>query len=300
MLLRFEAALSPLSNMWQSKLTLLLFLSIVCCVCSQEIVASQAEANYAILSTRVRLYDMEDTEAGSNYELWGNFRVQFDEYIMARTNVGSPSRHMICPKENVGGPRDWFGDLAQAGIAVGAGIATGGSATAVIAAGAAISVVSQLTSNAQQGPSNCESGYIATASYPVSLGANTLWYNYVLDLREDDFGDDDVWQLYTKDKENWSDIDVCWGQMFDPSQTIVRKCVYNTDMCYTPDCLSESESVPQYSTRIGTVSLETAILAWVRGPLVDGEVQDFDGNGNTIVTRESFYGPSYGVHVSEN
>lgn len=241
---------------------------------------------------------MEDGELGSNYEVWGNFRVQFDEYIMARTNVGSPSTHMVCPKANVGGPRDWFGDLVQAALTVGAGVATGGSTTAVIAAGAAVSVVSELTSTAQQEPSNCESGYIATASYPVSLGANTARYNYVLDLREDDgLGKDDVWQLHTKDR-NWSDIDECWGEMFDPRSTTVRKCVYNTDMCYTADCLREG--FPQVSTRIGKVSLETAILAWVRGPLVDGEVQDFDGNGKTIVTRESFYGPSYGVRVSEN
>lgn len=185
---------------------------------SQIIVGSQAEADYAIVSTRVPLYDMEDADPGGNYELWGNFRVLYGDFIMARTNIGTSKRHIICNKGSVGGPRDWAGDIAIAAAAVGAGIATGGTGTAGIAAGAAVSVVSQVMLQAKENAEDCTRGYVATASYPVKIGANTLHYNYVLDMREDDSTSaDEVWQLYTRQGlKNWSDIDECWGELFDP------------------------------------------------------------------------------------
>lgn len=248
-------------------------------VTEATVVATQAEAKWAIVSTRVRLTDMDHDEPGGNYELWGNVQVRFEDYLMARTNVGSWNDHVICEKQEVGGPRDWLGDITQVSLAVAAGIATGGTSTAVVTAAVSYSVIAGVAERAQAGPSNCDNGHIAVVSYPVSLGVDTTKYNYRIDLREDDWGADDIWQADTRSNNPPNSLIGCWGATFNPSSSNVKQCNF---IARTP---------------FGEVTFESVIMAWVNGPVVDGEVQDFDSSGHKHVARQSFYGPSYGTMV---
>lgn len=301
--------MSPASTIIRPFLRLLLLLSVCTMLCfSQEVVQSQAEADWAIVETRVRISETFDDDPGSNFEFWGNVKVKFDDYIMARTNVADKRDHLICSRSQIGAGTNWVASVTNAAFAIGAAVATGGFSTALVVAQAGYGLVTQLVRQTNRNVRDCSDGYIATVRYPVSIGVNTLHYSFEVHLREDDTFGDDVWEMDTRHdtgyKNNWSPLDECWGRHFDPS-TIpptafenVRLCRMTDRICTTEDCDRPSFTHPLLGNPTavrGKLVFESVILAWMKGPVVDGEVQDFDSSGRTIVTRRSFYGPSYGI-----
>ena len=276
----------------------------------QTVVASQAEADWAIVETRVRFSQTLDSDPGDNFEFWGNVNVKFDDYVMARTNVADQNKHLICSRGQIGAGKNWVAAVITAAATIGAGVATGGFSTALVVATAGTGLITALVGQTNTGAYDCSGGYIATVRYPVSVGVDTFHYSFEVHLREDDlFGDDD-WVMDTRHdpghKNNWSPLDECWGQSFNPDAISpaafeqVRLCRLFDRICTTEDCDEHQffthPLLGNVQATRGYLVFESVILAWIKGPVVDGEVQDFDSNGRTSVTRRSFYGPSFGIH----
>lgn len=247
---------------------------------SDGIVDSKAVADWAILITKVKLKAAHgDGAFQDNFELWGNARVHFDDFTMARTNVGSPNNYVQCSRDDVEAPGDLAGIVIGGILGAGAVFATGGTALALVAAGTAVASVGKITASVGASDHRCGDGYIATMAFPVRLGVEPRHYSFVLDLVEnDDFSADDRYTLDTRRTDNWSNLEECYGAKFDPSRLAEEKT------CHFERSIHDADT----GTFFGTVDFQTRVLAWVKGPVEDGRVEDFR-DGNTIVTRSSSY-----------
>lgn len=98
--------------------------------CDQwQLTDSPVKGDWAIVQTAVRIVDIDETDAGGEYEMWGYLEAKVGEYVLARHQFGTAekdSTHKLCEISEMGGNKNWAAEIAGQAVGVGLAVATGG------------------------------------------------------------------------------------------------------------------------------------------------------------------------------
>lgn len=267
--------------------------------CDQwELTDQPLKGDWAIMQTAARLVDIENTDAGSNYEnlhlMWGYLEAKHNNFILARHQFGTASTSSLktCEISQMGGSKNWAAEVAGLTLSTGLALATRGSALIVQTDGTTLSGLGAAALEMQKAFAKCQDGTLGVVWYPVSIGANTLPFNFKMKIVEIDSEFEYFYLDTQRSGDRWSKLDECWSESFKPTLIRGKECVQNVDLLTDVPVHSEAGGTPETKqTKLGEVSLESVIIAYVRGPLVEGEVQVPDISHNVVVERKSEYGP---------
>lgn len=135
----------------------------------------------------------------------------------------------------------------------------------------------------------CEHGYMGVVSYPVAYKSDAKAYftsgKIQFMNKHYKFAPFTFFKPKVSRKGNGSRLDECWGDKFQDKHIPQKTCTETTGLYQT---YNKKNGLTQ---KVGEVQIEHIIKAWVRGRLVDGEIQKYMGKGKYHISRQSFYGP---------
>lgn len=136
--------------------------------------------------------------------------------------------------------------------------------------------------------STCKYGYVGVVTYPVSLGTDTEAYAVSGNIEVLD-GDGKLLIRGIFDPRRTggvgSRLAECWGKSFqDIAMKGTKTCVQKAPI------ILGGKKTSLEDIELGEVQIETVVKAWVKGPLVDGEIQNMYGT-KIYPFRNSYYGP---------